>query len=146
MARLRREWAKRVKDARATVYGAAPIPGLGVAGGFKLVVEDRGSLGLPTLQQQTDDLVRKLQNIPGLTSVATLFRSRTPQLYLDIDRTKAAALGVSFDDLNQTLSMFLGSLYVNSFNSFGRHWQVTIQSEGRVPQSDRGHQPAPGAE
>ncbi len=130
MARLRREWAKRVKDASVTVYGAAPIPGLGVAGGFKLVVEDRGSLGLPALQRQTDDLVRKLKDIRGLTSVTTLFRSRTPQLFLDIDRTKAAALGVSFDDLNQTLSMYLGSLYVNSFNSFGRHWQVTIQSEG----------------
>ena len=55
----------------------------------------------------------------------------TPQLYLDIDRTKAEALGVSFEDVNQTLSMFLGSLYVNSFNQFGRHWQVTVQVEGR---------------
>jgi multidrug efflux pump len=130
MARPRREWASRVKDALVTVYGAAPIPGLGVAGGFKLVVEDRSSLGLHALQRETDMLVQRLQALPGLTSVATLFRSRTPQLYLDIDRTKTAALGVSFDDLNQTLSMYLGSLYVNSFNQFGRHWQVTIQAEG----------------
>jgi multidrug efflux pump len=131
MARLRKEWARRVQDAKVTVYGAAPIPGLGVAGGFKLVVEDRGSLGLDVLQRQTDDLVRKLQTVPGLTSVATQFRSNSPQLWLDIDRTKVASLGVSFDDLNQTLSMYLGSLYVNSFNDFGRHWQVTIQAEGR---------------
>ncbi|HMF36478.1 MAG TPA: efflux RND transporter permease subunit, partial [Isosphaeraceae bacterium] len=129
MARLRKEWARRVKDAKVTLYGAAPIPGLGVAGGFKLVVEDRGSLGMDALQQQTDSLVRKLQAVPGLTSVATQFRSNTPQLWLDIDRTKVASLGVTFDDLNQTLSMYLGSLYVNSFNFFGRHWQVTIQAE-----------------
>jgi multidrug efflux pump len=130
MARLRREWARRVKDASVTVYGAAPIPGLGVAGGFKLVVEDQGSLGIGTLQEGTDTLVRRLQAMPGLTSVATQFRSNIPQLYLDIDRAKVAALGVSFDDLNQTLSMYLGSLYVNSYNEFGRHWQVTIQAEG----------------
>src|SRR5262249_45532750 len=66
---------------------------------------------------------------PGLTS-STLFRSNTPQLYLDIDRTKAAALGVPLDQVNQTLDMFLGSLYVNSYNDFGRHWQVTIQADG----------------
>ncbi|MGO8897804.1 MAG: efflux RND transporter permease subunit [Isosphaeraceae bacterium] len=131
MAGLRKEWTRRVKDAKVTVYGASPIPGLGVAGGFKLVVEDRGSLGLDSLQRQTDNLVRKLQTVPGLTSVATQFRSSTPQLWLDIDRTKVASLGVSFDDLNRTLSMYLGSLYVNSFNFFGRHWQVTIQAEGR---------------
>ena len=113
------------------MYGAAPIPGLGVAGGFKLVVEDRGSLGLAELQHQTDLIVGKLRTQHGLSSVATQFRSNTPQLYLDIDRTKAASLGVSIDDLNQTLSMYLGSLYVNSFNRFGRHWQVTIQAEGR---------------
>ncbi|MBV8486941.1 MAG: efflux RND transporter permease subunit, partial [Planctomycetaceae bacterium] len=131
MAKLKKEWARRVKDAKVAVYGAPPIPGLGVAGGFKIVVEDRGSLGLDILQQQTDNLVRKLQHVHGLTSVATQFRSNTPQIWLDIDRKKVASLGVSFDDLNQTLSMYLGSLYVNSFNFFGRHWQVTIQAEGR---------------
>ena len=57
--------------------------------------------------------------------VSTQFRSNTPQLFMDIDRTKTAALGVSFNDVNQTLGIYLGSLYVNSFNAFGRHWQVT---------------------
>ena len=83
-----------------------------------------------TCRSQTDLLTRKLRNQPGLADVATGFRSNTPQLYLDIDRTKAVALGVAFEDVNQTLSMFLGSLYVNSFNQFGRHWQVTVQAEG----------------
>ena len=130
MRKLRREWAKDVKEAQVTVYGASPIPGLGVAGGFKLVVEDRGDLGLTNLQHQVDVLVDKLKKVPGLSSVATQFRSKTPQLWLEIDRTKVAALGVSLNDVNQTLDMYLGSLYVNSFNDFGRHWQVTVQAEG----------------
>jgi multidrug efflux pump len=130
MAKLRKEWAKQVEEAKVTVYGASPVPGLGVAGGFKLIVEDRGDLGLTSLQKQTDAVVAKLRDLPSLSSVATQFRSKTPQIYLDIDRTKVASLGVSLDDVNQTLDMYLGSLYVNSFNAFGRDWQVTIQAEG----------------
>jgi multidrug efflux pump len=131
MARLRKAWAEKVPDAVVTVLPAAPIPGLGSAGGFKLVVEDRGGLGLDNLQAQTDALIRKLKQQPGLVSVTTQFRSKIPQYWLDIDRTKAAALGVAIDDLNQTLNMYLGSLYVNSYNDFGRYWQVTIQADGR---------------
>jgi multidrug efflux pump len=131
MANLKRRWAEEVKVAQVTVYGSSPIPGVGAAGGFKLIVEDRGGLGIRELQTQTQSFVDKLKEIPGLSSVASQFRSRTPQLFLDIDRTKAAALGVELTDLNQTISMLLGSLYVNSFNDFGRHWQVTIQAEGQ---------------
>jgi multidrug efflux pump len=131
MAELRRAYARHIREAAVSVYGAAPVPGLGVAGGFKLMVEDRGGLGLDDLQRRTDELTRTLQRQPGLSSVATQFRSNTPQLFMAIDRAKAETLGVSFDDVNQTLSMYLGSLYVNSFNEFGRHWQVTIQADGR---------------
>jgi multidrug efflux pump len=138
MDSLRRQWTKEIKDAVVTVYGASPIPGLGSAGGFKLIVEDQGGLGLAALQRQTDTLVQKLHANGGLNNVSTQFRSNAPQIYLDIDRTKAASLGLTFDDVNQTLEMYLGSLYVNSFNDFGRHWQVTIQAEGqfRDRQSD----------
>jgi multidrug efflux pump len=129
MNRLRKAWAKKV-DAVVTVNPAAPIPGLGTAGGYKLIVEDRGGLGLNAMQEQTESLIGKIKLKPGLKNVSTQFRSRTPQLYLDIDRTKVASLGVSLDDVNQTLDMYLGSLYVNSFNDFGRHWQVTVQAEG----------------
>jgi multidrug efflux pump len=138
MAKLRREWARQVKDARITVFGAPPIPGLSVAGGFKLMVEDRGDLGLPNLQKQTEKLIGTGPPHPSgmradrsLLGVATQFRSNTPQLYMDIDRTKVESLGVSLDEVNQTLQMYLGSLYVNSFNVFGRYWQVTVQAEGR---------------
>ena len=130
MARLRQAWAEKVKDAQVTVFGSSAIPGLGVAGGFKVMVEDRGGLGLPALQRQVDGLTRRLREVPGLTGVTTQFRSTTPQLFLDVDRTKAATLGVALNDVNQTLDMYLGSLYVNSFNQFGRHWQVTVQAEG----------------
>jgi multidrug efflux pump len=130
IARLLKEYPRRVTEAVVRVRNSSPIPGLGVAGGFKIMVEDRGGRGLEVLQAQTDALTRRLRAQPGLADVSTGFRSRTPQLFLDVDRTKAEALGLSFDDVNQTLGMYLGSLYVNSFNEFGRHWQVTVQLEG----------------
>ncbi|HEX3599428.1 MAG TPA: efflux RND transporter permease subunit [Lacipirellulaceae bacterium] len=131
MAKLRAQWVKKIKDAQITVYGASPVPGLGVAGGFKVMVEDRGDLGFAALQKQTDALVQKLQTgVPGLIGVSSVFRSRAPQLFMNINRLKAASLGVSLQDVNQTLDIFLGSLYVNSFNKFGRHWQVVAQADG----------------
>jgi multidrug efflux pump len=130
-AELRRQWAEEIKDGVVQVFSAPPIPGLSVASGFKLMVEDRGGLGLTALQRQSDALVRKLQDQPGLLSVTSQLRTDTPQLFMDIDRTKAASLGLSLNDVNQTLGMYLGSLYVNSFNEFGRHWQVTIQADGQ---------------
>ena len=130
MNSLSKACAENVREAQFTVLGASAIPGLGVAGGFKFIVEDRGDLGVVALQQQTDNLIQKLRKVPGLSRVTTQFRSQTPQLFLDIDRDKVASLGVSLDDVNQTLDMFMGSLYVNSFNDFGRHWQVTVQADG----------------
>src|SRR5947209_18120744 len=121
MARLRREYGRKVREAMVTVFGAPPIPGLGVAGGFKLMVEDRGGLGLTDLQRRADELTRGMQRRADFAGVSTQFRSNTPQLFLEIDRSKAESLGVPFNDVNQTLSMYLGSLYVNSFNEFGRH-------------------------
>ena len=130
MNSLSKACAESVPEAQFTVLGASAIPGLGVAGGFKFIVEDRGDLGLVALQKQTDGLIQKLEKVPGLSRVTTQFRSKTPQLFLDIDRDKVASLGVSLDDVNQTLDIFMGSSYVNSFNDFGRHWQVTVQADG----------------
>jgi multidrug efflux pump len=131
MARLRPIWARQVKDAQVLAFGAPPIPGLSVAGGFKFMVEDRGGLGLGVLEQQTDALIRKLQKRRELVGVSTQFRSTTPQLFMDIDRAKVASLGVTIEDANQTLEIYLGSLYVTNMNAFGRHWQVNIQAEGQ---------------
>jgi multidrug efflux pump len=134
MARMRREFARQVKDGLVVVFGAPPIPGLSVAGGYKLMVEDRGGLGLENLQRQTERLIARLRDSPAVSGSFTQFRANTPQLYLDVDRTKVKALGVSLDDLNATMQVYLGSLYVNSFNEFGRYWQVTLQAEGRFRQ------------
>ncbi|HEV3082844.1 MAG TPA: efflux RND transporter permease subunit, partial [Gemmataceae bacterium] len=131
MARLRSAWAREVKDAQVIAFGAPAIPGLSVAGGFKLMVEDRGGQGVDALQRQTDALIAKLRGQPDLVGASTQFRSRTPQLFADIDRIKVASLGVSLQDVNDTLGIYLGSLYVTSFNEFGRYWQVTLQAEGK---------------
>jgi multidrug efflux pump len=130
VAELKKRWGEKIKDAIVTAYPAAPIPGLGTAGGYKLVVEDQGGLGLQAMQKQTENLTRQISAQPGLAGASSQFRSNTPMLFLDIDRPKIASHGVAFNDVNQTLNMYLGSQYVNSFNEFGRHWQVTIQAEG----------------
>jgi multidrug efflux pump len=133
MARIDRAWKEKAREGELTLSPAAPIPGLGLAGGYKLIVEDQVGGELGELQKGADALVEKLKTRPALDerSVRSSFRSRTPQLFAEIDRTKAAALGVPLTEVNQTLAMFLGSVYVNSFNDFGRHWQVTVQAEGR---------------
>src|SRR5262249_1258703 len=130
---LRAAWARESNDARVIAFGAPAIPGLSVAGGFKLMVEDRGGLGLAALQRQTDLLVRKLQAQSGLTRLSTAFPSTTPKIPADIDRTKVFSLGLSQQDVTQTLGTYLGSLYVTSFNEFGRYWQATLQAEGKHP-------------
>ena len=130
MLRLRHEFGEQIRDAEVNVFSAPPVPGIGVASGFKLMVEDRSALGMTSLQTQTDRLIDKIRKQPGFIMVSTQFRANTPMLYMDIDRSKARALGVSIDDVNQALQIFLGSYYVNNFNAFGRYWQVNIQAGG----------------
>ncbi len=129
MARLRQEWRRRIPDAKVTAFPAAPLPGIGSVGGYKFMVEDRGGLGPPALQAQTDTLIQKLQARPGMRNATTQFRADTPQLFLDIDRAQVASLGVALNDVNQSLDIYLGSLYVTNFNEFGRHWQVNLQAD-----------------
>ena len=86
MARLRQEWRRRVQDADVTAFPAAPLPGIGAAGGYKFMVEDRGGLGTAALQEQTDALIEKQRAQPGMRNANTQFRANTPQLFLDIDR------------------------------------------------------------
>jgi multidrug efflux pump len=130
MYKLRETCKREVPEAMISVFGAPPVPGIGTASGFKLMVEDRGSLGLPSLQKYTDKLIGELLQTPGLVGVFTMFRSNTPQLYMDIDRSKVRSMGVTIKDLDDTLQIYLGSLYVNNFNDFGRSWQVNIMADG----------------
>jgi multidrug efflux pump len=131
-SQLQRAFDRGISDALVTVAGAAPIPGLSVSGGFKLMVEDRAGLTLEDLQAKTEALIVELKKQPGLEQkLTTTLRSKTPQLFLEVDRDKVKAMGVPLSDVNQTLQIYLGSSYVNSFNDFGRHWQVTLQASGR---------------
>jgi multidrug efflux pump len=129
--KLRMRCYKEIPEAVVSVFGAPPVDGLGTAGGFKLMVEDRKSSGLQNLQQMTDLLIERGNHQPGLSGVFTMFRSNTPQLYIDIDRTKVKSLGVSMSDAFNTLQVYMGSLYVNNVNEFGRSWQVDLQADGR---------------
>src|SRR5262249_54531357 len=129
---LQRACDRHIPDAKVTVAGAAPIPGLSVSGGFKLMVEDKAGLTLEDLQEQTELLIGALKKQPGLDNkLITTLRSKNPQLFMEIDRDKVQALGVPLADVNQTLQIYLGSSYVNRFNDFGRQWQVALQAAGR---------------
>ena len=118
-----------VRGATVRAFGAPPIEGLGTTGGFKLVVEDRGNLGLGELQAAADRIVAEGNQTPGLQGLFSSARFDTPWVYLDIDRTKCLSLGVSVDDLFNTLQYNFGSYYVNNFNQFGRNWQVNVQAD-----------------
>ncbi len=106
------------------------MQGLGTAGGFKLLVQDRGGRGLAALQQATDELIAAARREPALAGVFSTFRASTPQLYADIDRVKAEKLDVPLANIFDTLQVYLGSVYVNDFNRFGRTFQVRAQAEG----------------
>jgi multidrug efflux pump len=142
-ARLRARFEAEVPEAVISVFGPPPVFGLGSSGGFKLMVEDRSSLGLAELEKQTARLVdagrpnpkepATLQPDAPQTKIASLFsvfRANTPQLYVDLDRQQCEALGVNPNDVFFTLQTYLGSFYVNDFNRFGRTWQVVVQARG----------------
>jgi multidrug efflux pump subunit AcrB len=128
-AQLQASFQKEIREGLVNVFGAPPVDGLGTAGGFKIIIEDRGDSGLKTLQDAGDKIVAEGSQIPSLQGLFSSFRADTPWLFLDIDRTQAKTMGVSMSELFNTLQVFLGSLYVNDFNRFGRTWQVNVQAD-----------------
>ena len=119
-----------IQEASIAVFPPPPVRGLGTAGGFKLQVQNRGGGDLAALQAATEQLVGAARGQPGLVGVFTPFRANTPQLYADVDRTKAKMLGLPLDNVFDALQTYLGSAYVNDFNLFGRTYQVTAQAAG----------------
>ena len=111
------------------VFNAPPIDGLGNTGGFKLQIRDRTGRGPAVLEQTTAELAGALAAQPGLVGLFSTYKANQPQLFINIDRTKAKAAGVSIAAINQTLQVYLGSAYVNDFTAFGRNWQVTAQAD-----------------
>jgi HAE1 family hydrophobic/amphiphilic exporter-1 len=120
-----------IQEAQAFVVIPPPIRGLGQTGGFQMMVEDRRSLGLAELQKATYDLVQSGNSQPGLRGLATTFSVTSPQLYLNIDRTKAESLQIPLSNVFNTLQAYLGSSFVNLFNKFNQVFQVYIQADNR---------------
>ena len=120
-----------IKEAIAFVVIPPPIRGLGQAGGFQMMVEDRKGNDLETLQNVTNQLVEAGNSHQNLRGLTTTFDARSPQLYLDIDRTKALSLQVPLNNVFDTLQGYLGSSFVNLFNKFNQIYQVYIQANDR---------------
>jgi len=128
-ARLEAVLQNEIKGGLINIFGAPPLDGLGTAGGFKIIIEDRGDTGPKSLQAVADGIVAEGRRTPGLQGTFTSFRADTPWLYLNIDRTAAKMMSVSMGELFNVLQVNLGSLYVNDFNRFGRTWQVNVQAD-----------------
>jgi len=125
---LNRKFAA-IEDAFIAVFPPPPVPGLGTIGGFKMQLEDRRALGYEALQQVTDAFVARAGQAPELAGTFSGYRSDVPQIHADVDRVKAKQLGVAVDDVFDTMQIYLGSLYVNDFNRFGRTYQVKLQAD-----------------
>jgi hydrophobe/amphiphile efflux-1 (HAE1) family protein len=119
----------KIQDALIAVFPPPPVMGLGTIGGFRMQVEDRGGLGFEELFRQTQQLVAKGSQTPELQGLFSSYQVSVPQIDADVDREKAKAQGVSVQDLFDTMQVYLGSLYVNDFNAFGRTYPVTAQAE-----------------
>jgi multidrug efflux pump len=118
-----------IQEAYVGVFPPPAVQGLGIVGGFKMQVQDRGGLGLEALQAATFQLMDEANRQPQVRGVLTSFRANVPQLSLDVDRIKAKSMRVALSELFDTLQIYLGSLYVNDFNLFGRTYQVTAQAD-----------------
>jgi multidrug efflux pump len=125
--RLLRELRQEIAEGQINIFGAPPVEGLGTAGGFKLVVEDRGDNPPAALEQTADAAAGRAAQSPRLEGLFTSFRANTPWLYLNINRSQAKTMRVSLGELFNVLQVYFGSLYVNDFNRFGRTWQVIAQ-------------------
>jgi multidrug efflux pump len=120
-----------IQDAYIAIFPPPPVQGLGTIGGFRLQVQDRGSLGYEELFKQTQNVIAKARALPELNpmSVFTSYQVNVPQVEANIDREKAKTHGVAISDIFDTMQVYLGSLYANDFNRFGRTYQVNVQAD-----------------
>ncbi|MFL6694878.1 MAG: efflux RND transporter permease subunit, partial [Ramlibacter sp.] len=118
-----------IQDAFIVMFPPPPVQGIGTTGGFKLQLEDRASLGYDALDTAVKAFMAKAAQAPELAGMFTSWQVNVPQLWADIDRTKARQLGVPVTDIFDTMQIYLGSLYVNDFNKFGRTYSVRVQAD-----------------
>jgi multidrug efflux pump len=123
-----------IQDAYIAVFPPPPVQGLGTIGGFRLQIEDRGNLGYEALYKETMNIINKSRDVPELAKLFTSYTVNVPQVEAAIDREKAKTHGVAINDIFDTLQIYLGSLYANDFNRFGRTYQVNVQAEQQFRQ------------
>lgn len=119
----------REKDGVVMSFNPPPITGMSTTGGFEGYIQDRAGSSVEEMQEKVQAFVAAAQKRPELAGVQTTFNANVPQYYIDLDRTKARALGVSISDVFTAMQSTFGSYYVNDFTLYGRTWQVSLQSE-----------------
>ncbi|HEX7006566.1 MAG TPA: multidrug efflux RND transporter permease subunit, partial [Alphaproteobacteria bacterium] len=126
-----------IQEAFIITIPPPPVRGIGTAGGFKMMIQDKRGRGLAALDAAVQDMAAAANRIPEVASVFSLFNTRTPKVYADIDRARAEMLGVTPERIFETLEVYLGSAFVNEFNYLGRTYRVTAQAEGGFRQDVR---------
>jgi hydrophobe/amphiphile efflux-1 (HAE1) family protein len=119
-----------VQEANAFVFVPPAVRGMGNAAGFSMRLQDRLGVGSEELSRNAQELIRTANTTPGIQSTFTTFQTVTPQLFVDVDRTKAQMLRVPLSNIFEALRIYMGSAYVNDFNMFGRTYRVTAQADG----------------
>jgi multidrug efflux pump len=130
-----------IQEAFIAIFPPPPVQGLGTVAGFKLYIEDRAGLGLESLYKETTSTLQTGNQTPGLAGVFSSFDINVPQIDSHVDREKAKTYGIPLGDVFDTMQVYLGSLYVNDFNRFGRTYQVNVQAESpyRLEPEDISH-------
>ncbi|MDT9632851.1 efflux RND transporter permease subunit [Pseudomonas marginalis] len=123
-----------IEEAYMAIFPPPPVQGLGTIGGFRLQIEDRGNLGYDELYKEVQNVITKSRGVPELFGLFTSYTVNVPQVDAAIDREKAKTHGVAISDIFDTLQVYLGSLYANDFNRFGRTYQVNVQAEQQFRQ------------
>ncbi len=129
MRSLNQKMRKEIPETIAFAFGPPAIPGLGTAGGFTFMLQDRSSGTVAQLSEMLDKLTLEARKRPEIASLVSTFRPSVPQLYVEVDQDRVLKQGLEFAEVYQTLQTFLGGSYVNQFNRFGRQWKVYLQAE-----------------
>jgi HAE1 family hydrophobic/amphiphilic exporter-1 len=129
MRALNQKLRAEIPEGMAFAFGPPAIPGLGTAGGFTFMLQDRSSGSVQQLSDTYDKLAQAARKRPEIASLVATFRPTVPQLFVDIDQDRVLKQGLQFGEVYQTLQAFLGGAYVNQFNRFGRQWKVYLQAE-----------------
>jgi hydrophobic/amphiphilic exporter-1 (mainly G- bacteria), HAE1 family len=133
-AHLTRELAK-IPEARAFAFAPPSIPGVGTAGGFTFVLEDRAGKDVAFLAENVSKFMAEARKRKELAGISTTFLPSVPQIFVNVDRDKVLKQGVALADVYKTLQCFMGGTFVNYFNRFGRQWQVYVEAEGEYRDS-----------